>query len=310
MNYCQPTYARASQKSVLTELTQRFGTYQIALSHALELEAISDGAYRKDATVIMHMHSAQDRKDSVQHAMTILDLLEIESASEFYEYRPTITAWFSNTIFHKNKEYVMCAGVWYERTWTMVKVKSPKHTHGIIYSKDFHVGQSEDAGLSLCLNDGNSTLPLKYGRAMERLTKRIKSEQTKFTRTIRLRGCDGASAEKLRKHSLKISEQYLRDRTVHINECAREILTATRFVVYCGPTTKNDERHYIAIGMAELVSFFELLVLMTRKSKTPITFIKYDTRMLRSTYDRNKHGHEAIARLITGGVKQFVATKL
>lgn len=306
MNYYQPTYTRVSQAVFIEQLTQRLGPYQRALEHALELEVISDGDYRKNATLIMHAHTKQDREAAVLHSVEILDMLEIGTPSDFYEHRAIIREWFSHAVYQSGKEYVLSAGIWFERVWQLIKMKKPKKSHATIYSKDFHTGQADDAGLSLCVDDGTGTIPLKHGRAMERLSKRVRAEQAKFTRPIRARNCGSQEAEKLRSYSLKIHEQYMRDRTVHVNDCVKEILTVSRFIVYCGPTTPNDARYYHGMGMCELVEFFKLISVMTRSDAEPVVFTDYDTRMLRSTYDNYKNGHEAIAQMITAGVKKVV----
>ena len=299
MNYYQPTYTLVTQKPLVEFLTQRLGPYQMALTQMLELETISDGNYMEDVHEVTHGMEKDDVKNAMAHALKILDMLDVMNGTEAASFRSVIAEWFGATVFHKKIEYVMDRGQWYSRDWQAYTLPKAKNKMGTIYSRDFHIGQGETAGLSIAHNDGKTSKMLVHGGKMESHTKLIVSEQQKFIRNMSKHKDDASTAEKIRQRYLKIASRLKTVRTEHINNLVAEILEYTRLVILCGATTPNDLTHYQKIGMPEVIAHLELVAIMVRRDPKPIEIIHADTRMMRPYYDENpKNGHAVVAKQI------------
>jgi hypothetical protein len=299
MNYYQPTYTQVTQKALSNSLTEMFGPYQAALSHVMELEAISDGKYRDDVYIIGHLHADEDLKNAVKHANDILDLLNIENNYEFRANFEIIQKWFGNAVYTNKKEYVWIDMQWYLRQWHTVTLPKAKKTMGTIFSRDFHTGQSDSAGLSIMADDGKNIKALVNGGKMESRTKITVSEQQKFMRGMHGKLGDASTAEKYRQRIQNIRTRNRTVRTENVNDAAYEILGHARYVIFCGPTTINDKDFYQRIGVPELVDLLQLIAVMVRHDPKPVTVIEMDTRPFRYYYDTNpKHSHEVVAKAI------------
>lgn len=296
MNYYQPVYTLVTQKALADTLTERHGPYQRALTQLMELEVISDGNYRPDVQTVTHGQNPRDVKLADIHTCEILEMLDIMNGAEYSNHRQTIRHWFGNTVRQGTTEYALLNGQWYAREWESKKLGKPKHLLGTIYFRDYHIGQSDSCGLSILFNSGKKGRMLVNGGKMESRTKLTIAEQQKFIRNYANREKDASTSEKIRQHSLKIDNRLVTVRTENVNDTAAEILGYSRNVVFCGPTTLNDEQHSRRIGVAQLISFMHLIALMVRRNESPIEIIEADTRMMRPVYDNNpQNGHEVIA---------------
>ena len=300
MNYSQPVYTLVTQKDSAFALTTTLGLYQSALAHALDLEAISDGAYREnlhEALDAMYMHEKTVAKNAMQHAVVILDMLDIINATEYRRYRNLITQWFGNTVFIKGSEFVFHNGQWYSRRWENVKISKPKHKVAVFYARDFNIGQAETAGLSLAFIGGKTQM-LVHGGKMEKRTKLTLNEQQKFIRNLKGDARDAQNSEKIRAHTAVVDNRLKTVRTGHINDAAAEILGYSRTVVFCGPTTFNDAQHYRKIGVPELFEFMLLIEVMVRRQTDNVFISEYDTRLMQPIYNDSRDGHAEVASQI------------
>ena len=299
MNYAQPVYTLVTQKALSDSLTAIFGQYQSALSHVMELDAISDGKYRDDVYVIGHLHEPAHLKNAVKHANDILDLLNIENNYDFRANFEIIQKWFGNTVYTNKKEYVWIDLQWYLRQWHAVMLPKAKKKMGTIFSRNFHTGQADSAGLSVMSDDGKSIKALVNGGKMESRTKITVAEQQKFMRGMHNKLENTSAAEKYRQRIQNIRTRNRTIRTENVNETACEILGHAHYVIFCGPTTTNDKDFYQRIGVPELIDLLQLIAVTVRHDPKPVTIVEMDTRPFRYYYDTNpKHSHEVVAKAI------------
>ena len=286
MHYYQPAYTLVTNKSNATKLTASLSLYQAALWHALDLEVMSDGEYNSKGvgSEALWTHDENLAANAIKHAIEILDFLDINTVYEYLTHKEMIRTWFSNSVRDNKREYVWLDQQWYVREWVAVKLKKPKHKMATVYQHDARAAVTSP-DVHVAFDDGKKVRPLVHSGKMAGRTKLSTSEQQKFMRGLRGRMDDANTVNRYREHSLKMQNRFRTERTVHVNDTVQEILSHSRYVVYCQPIGYNDNEYMNRIGMPEVVALLRLVALMTRRKDEPVVFVSVDTRPFRVYFD-------------------------
>jgi len=295
MKYFQPSYTTCTPKTRCKALDTRLGTYQHTLQHAFGLHIATHGTYKEDATDVMYMHEEQNRTNAIKHVTLICKLLDIEAEHDYAENKGIIREWFGSSVYVDDKEFVSLHGVWYERTWKKVTLKAPTSEHAVLFWRDYSAENKDAVGMGIVLN-GKRIESLKYGRGMENMTNKFVKEQGRFTKGKKIEDAHDANKRLLR--YAVMDDQLTRLRTEILNKAAKEILKHSRFVLFTGPMTVNDQSYFRRSGITDLIEFLKLAVVMGRKQTGPIEIIDYDVRLLRSVYESSRQGHTLVATKI------------
>lgn len=285
--------------NVLGDLEEAFVDHQQALHQALMMHAYTDGGTLfKQVKERLFMAPPHVQDNVVLHIKKLVEVLDLRNL-DYIENRRFITEWFGNTVLHRGSEYEFLSGKWYERTWKKSAIKAPTKKHGLIFYKDW-TSKHPTAGLTILTNK-KDLRTLTYGMAVEKQSKQILHAANAHLKNVRAdKTPDIATVAKRGEHYDIIEDQFIRDRGLKINEAVKEILKEARLLMFCGPITKGDHKHFEKNGLFDIQKRLQLVVFQTRYDKQPVEMLECDPRITVGMGDANDRGHNNIAAGLAG----------
>lgn len=294
--------------NVLGDLEEAFVDHQQALRQALKLHAYTNGSpIYKDAKERMGKYRPAIRDNVIIHAKMLVEVFDIRG-TDFIDYQLEISPWICNTVFHRGSEYEFLSGKWYERTWKKSAIKAPTKKHGLLFYKDW-TSKHPTAGLTILTNK-KDLRTLTYGMAVEKQAKQIINAANMHLKNLRAdKTPDILTADKRGEHYDIIEDQFIRDRGLKINEAVKEILKEARLLMFCGPITDGDRRHFRKNGLFDVQKRLQLVVFQTRHDAQPVVMLDCDPRMLVGMGEEDDRGHNRIAAGLAGILDAYYKSK-
>lgn len=289
-----PTHNTVVGSVLLGDLQEAQTEHQQALHRALVLRAYTAaGVEYKKASDYIRGVTDTTRKNALAHAEKIIEILDLKGM-DYFDDRDVVEEWFGSTVFLNGREYVFRNAKWYERTWKKSVLKAPLKKQGLVFLKDW-TANHPTAGLTI-LTDKKNLRTLTYGMAVEKQSKQIIHAAERTMKNLRAdKTPDILTAAKRADQYDIITDQFVRDRGLKINEAVKEIVKEARLLLFCGPVTTQDARYYKKYGITEIHKRLELVVYQTRHEKQPVEMLNCDARMLRQRYDASDKGHNELA---------------